>query len=518
MKRRQSKFPRCLPDTRLGVKHKNLDSFRDATQQHGQCDRKSNEYSLVVVTEEQTPKTTRLLLGMRKRSNGESGFYNPFGGSLLVDQNNSAEALACRELAKATNLKVPLEEMARSKVGVQRYTFENNPVQKIVNVYRIKLDTISSNKNSSHTVKGSDEINPKWFDDMATIPFDEMFADMSLWLTALLSSSDPLRINGSYHFEENTNTILHYYLDIRPKKSDFSMEQRLFHTLHESQSNLVSIKEFKESFAFCNAVRQAFTKGKHKNDKFDVVIDVAGGHGALAALFLICTTASHAVVVDPANVGGGRIQEAWGRDFIGNHKKLQYRRECLRTGLPDELEKALKMTTRSRILVVACHACSHLSEEILEIACNYRVHVAVMPCCQKDRTPGSPWKAVSKNLSVPIAKLIDVLQCGKIMALGSHDVRLKCIDAKITPQNRIIVCRALSDSEILEFHHQRQDKVNEAHSKLELVYQKAHQVQDPKKKTANIMNSQQNIVPPFVWYVAAGFVAGLLSAGSFRKK
>ena len=84
MKRQQSKFPRCLPDARLGIKHKNLDSFRDATQQHGQCVRESNEYSLVVVTEanQQSQKqNTRILLGMRKRSNGESGFYNPFGGA-----------------------------------------------------------------------------------------------------------------------------------------------------------------------------------------------------------------------------------------------------------------------------------------------------------------------------------------------------------------------------------------------------------------------------------------------------
>lgn len=181
------------------------------------------------------------------------------------------------------------------------------------------------------------------------------------------------------------------------------MEQRLFHTLHDNQSNILSIKEFKESYAFCSAVCMAFSKRKHKNDKLDIVIDVAGGHGALAALFLICTPATFAVVIDPANVGGGRIQQAWGTEFISNNKKLKYRRECLRTGLPDELEKSLKMTTRNKILVVACHACQHLSEEILQIACQYGIHVAVMPCCQKDHSPGSAWKAASKNLSLSVA-------------------------------------------------------------------------------------------------------------------
>lgn len=304
----------------------------------------------------------------------------------------------------------------------------------------------------------------------------------------------------------------------QPTKSDFSMEQRLFHTLHDNQSNLLSIKEFKECYAFCNAIRTAFKKKKGKSDTFDIVIDVCGGHGALAALFLICTPASLAIVIDPANVGGGRIQQAWGSEFMSKDKKLTYRRECLRTGLPDELEQALKMTSRNRILVVACHACQHLSEEILQIGCNYGVHVAVMPCCQKDRSPGSMWKAVSKNLSIPVAQVMDILQCGKIMALGSHTVRLKCIDSKITPQNRIIVCRALSENEISEIRHQEQNEVDKAHSKLELVYRKAHAVQDSRNQLRNILNSQKYILPSSVWYIAAGFVAGLVSASSFRDR
>ncbi len=449
-------FPRCLLDSRLGERHHSLDDFR-AAQPYGQSVRESTEYSVVVVTEtlpemeiqasttkeSKGPKSkrsssehnTRILLGMRNRG-PDRGFYTPFGGRFL-DERESPEASACRELEKATTLKINRDEMGKSKVGVQRFTFENEPVEMIMHVFRIKLEKLSA-KVDSQSVKGCDEVTPVWYNDLNTIPFDKMFADNSLWLIALLKSSIPLKINGSYHFKDNhheTNTILHYYLNIHAKKSDFSMEQRLFHTLHDNQSNLLSIKEFKECYAFCNTVRTAY---KHKNGKFDIVIDVAGGHGALAALFLICTPASYAVVIDPANVGGGRIQQAWGPDFMKNDKKLQYRRECLRTGLPDELEKALKMTNRNRILVVACHACQHLSEEILQIACQHRVHVAVMPCCQKDRSPGSAWKAVSKNLSVPVAKVIDILQCGKIMAFGSHDVRLKCIDAKITPQNRII--------------------------------------------------------------------------------
>lgn len=390
----------------------------------------------------------------------------------------------------------------------------------IMHVFRIHLEKTSANKDGCYDVTACDETTPVWFDNINLIPFDNMFADDSLWLTVLLSSRTPTKINGSYHFKENcqdTNTIMHYHMDIRSKKNEFSMEQRLFHTLHETQSKL-SVKEFKECYAFCNGVRASFSKHKRKNGSFDILIDVCGGHGALAALFLICTQATLAVVIDPANVGGGRIQQVWGPEFISKEKKLTYRRECLRTGLPDELEQSLKITSRQRILVVACHACQHLSEEILEIACRYGVHAAVMPCCQKDRSPGLTWKQVSKNLSVPVAKVMDILQCGKLMALGSHFITLKSIDPKITPQNRIIVCRALSEDEIHESRHQGKTELDKAHSKLELVYRKAHTLPDSRKRLKWIVNGQDVALPSPLFYLSAGFVAGVVAAICFRKK
>jgi len=166
----------------------------------------------------------------------------------------------------------------------------------------------------------------------------------------------------------------------------------MFHALHQTV-NAPTVKEFKECFAFQNSVRSAFSSNK-RGDKiggWDIVIDVAGGHGALAALFLTFTSATKAVVIDPALVGGGGVERAWKEDFFPQ-KELIYRTECLRTGLPSELEMALMNTNPQRILVIACHACQHLSEETLDIATKYGVHVAVMPCCQKDLTEGSSWK------------------------------------------------------------------------------------------------------------------------------
>ena len=213
-----------------------------------------------------------------------------------------------------------------------------------------------------------------------------------------------------------------------------------------------------------------------------MVIDVAGGHGALAALLLILSSAKEAVVVDPAVVGGRRgVQRAWGAFY--SHQELRYRDECLRTGLPAELDVALDATAQTRVLVVACHACQHLSEEVVEIASSRGVQVAVMPCCQKDHS--RRWKALGKQLGLGIGPLMDLLlagratstQCGRAAGVA-YGVKVKLIDAKITPQNRLIMCQATPDPD----GSGRRGKLDAAHSKLERAYVAAHRNKGAKLK------------------------------------
>ena len=289
--------------------------------------------------------------------------------------------------------------------------------------------------------------------------------------------------------------------------TNMSIEKQLFHALHQRQIHNPTIKEFNECWAFTKTVRTAF-----KHQEFDLIIDVAGGHGALAALLLILTKARRAVVIDPARVGQNGVKKAWSHYYEGQGKALEYRHECLRSGLRDELHKATTVAAKGnamatgihpispfRILVVACHACQHLTDETLEIACSYGVHVAVMPCCQKDLSGGS-WKAAGKSLGIGIAPMMDILTCGKIMSWkNGHDVghgrghgvtyqvRMKMIDAKITPQNRIILARAVAvekeggadtdthaaggSQNASKSHNAR---VAVAHEKLERAYKNAH--------------------------------------------
>lgn len=454
----KAKFRHVLPSSRLGTPHPSLDAYQEAVATN--VPSKCKHYTLVVVTD---ASNNRILLGLKQRGFGK-GMYNSFGGK--VEEGEDLDECASRELLEETGIQVSREHMLQCHVGLLRFTFEDSDTEMVVHLFHVDVCTSSNNKNETvlhidpNVVRPCEEIIPEWWDNWYDIPLDNMFADDSLWLTRLLESSNDkkLWIQGHFHFEpggQQVNAIRHYHLTFKR-----SLEQELFHQLHIHRVHNPSIKEFKESFGFAKTVQSFFRK-----NVFSVVVDVAGGHGALAALLLIMfPTVEEAIVLDPADVGKGSVQRAWGKFF--KKKTLRYQPECLRTGLPKELRKLKK----SNVLVVACHACQHLSEEILEIASGFGVSAAVMPCCQKDPSPGSTWKATSKNLDIPVEKVMDLLLAGKMMSWqnsgNGYDVRIKMIDEQITPQNRIILCRYLENPK---------KSTDEAYEKLKRIYRKAHE-------------------------------------------
>ena len=223
-------------------------------------------------------------------------------------------------------------------------------------------------------------------------------------------------------------------------------------------------KEIDEAYAFANAARNYFGA-----NAIDVVIDVAGGHGALAAVLLMGTSAKEAVVIDPAPCTSGveGIAAGWGHNF--KDKVLRYRREELECCLAQEIRD---MQTKygiegDRVLVVACHACQFLTLDTLHIAQSEGVNVCVMPCCQKDTTGGSI-KAFAKGLKIDIGIVIDILTAGSMMV--KYAVKLKLIDASITPQNRMIMCRLKQERK--EAYVKSHDAA--ARRRLKCAYSAAH--------------------------------------------
>jgi hypothetical protein len=276
--------------------------------------------------------------------------------------------------------------------------------------------------------------------------------------------------------------------------------------------------------------------GNTGNTGIELVLDVAGGHGALGALLLtILPTVKRSTIIDPAQSSSiGSVELAWGEFYKKKNdnetatnanndknmnKELTYRHECLRTGLRQELEDAIHTNSihPSKILVVACHACQHLSDETLEIACSYGVHVAVMPCCHKDLSGGS-YKSFGTQIGMNIGMMMDILTAGKVMSWNNgresgvkYQVKMKLIDEKITPHNRVILCKATN----LEEEDLEKEKIRQAHEKLTKAYHRAHN--NAKEGVSRIQKKIKSSV--CVKSLGIGLAAGvLLSIGLSRRR
>ena len=165
-------------------------------------------------------------------------------------------------------------------------------------------------------------------------------------------------------------------------------------------------------------------------------------------------------------------------------KELRYRHECLRTGLKKELDWITQHSKGSNVTIVACHACQHLTDETLQIASEYGVNVAVMPCCQKDHDGW--WKGLRNRLcgsggTLSIGALMDLLAAGKMMGwdTGSgagvrYQVKMKLMDDSISQQNRMILCKAVARDKYCITVGGCDIKKEIAHERLKRAYIRAH--------------------------------------------
>ena len=110
-----------------------------------------------------------------------------------------------------------------------------------------------------------------------------------------------------------------------------------------------------------------------------------------------------------------------------------------------------------------------------------------MPSCQKDSS-GGYWKSVAKKMNVPIAIVMDILLAGKAATWPvrrdqpGYDVRIKVLDQTITPQNRLILCRATGGScpssssmtMLPNDNISRNTTIGKAQERLQRAYRRAH--------------------------------------------
>jgi hypothetical protein len=176
-------------------------------------------------------------------------------------------------------------------------------------------------------------------------------------------------------------------------------------------------KELYEAWEVARRTRRIFRGGR--------VVDVAGGHGLLAHLMLLLdNTSPAAIVVDPAPPASAErirhtLVETWPK-LNGRVTYFKDRVDALPIGRDD--------------VVVSCHACGALTDQIIERAAAAGAKLAVLPCCHDKAT----CDAGELTGWMDAALAIDTTRVHRLRALG-YEVRTQVIPADITPKNRLIL-------------------------------------------------------------------------------
>ena len=155
------------------------------------------------------------------------------------------------------------------------------------------------------------------------------------------------------------------------------------------------------------------------------IVDVAGGHGLVAAsLLLLDPSAPGALVVDPsAPLSYGRLRTVLTTRWPRLDAQLGYATEGVeQASLP------------AGSLLVGVHACGVLTDRLLDRAIAGRHPVAVLPCCHSaarcDDGGLTPW--------MPLATAVDATRAARLRQAG-YSTHSALIPADITPENRLLV-------------------------------------------------------------------------------
>ncbi|RLN93902.1 hypothetical protein BBJ28_00014098 [Nothophytophthora sp. Chile5] len=142
----------------------------------------------------------QVLMGEKKRGFGQ-GKWNGFGGKVEATDASIAAA-AAREIQEEAN--VTVREQDLEPRGVLLFSFESGKEVLEVHVF-LTYDFVGEPSES-------EEMKPQWY-DADDIPFDQMWADDSLWLPHVL---DGKSVSGHFHFAKDEDTLLEHTFEVSP--------------------------------------------------------------------------------------------------------------------------------------------------------------------------------------------------------------------------------------------------------------------------------------------------------------
>ncbi len=178
-------------------------------------------------------------------------------------------------------------------------------------------------------------------------------------------------------------------------------------------------KELYEAWEVARRVRRRFRGG--------VVFDLGGGHGLLAHIMLLLDdTSPRAVVVDKAVPASAvRLHDT----LVASWPRLAGRV----TFVADDVSAA---SAGDDDVVVSCHACGALADQVIDLAATAGARLGVLPCCHDDETCDAG--ALTGWMDVALA--IDATRVARLQARG-YRIWTQTIPAAITPQNRLLLAQ-----------------------------------------------------------------------------
>mmetsp|Transcript_15481 Transcript_15481/g.43345 ORF Transcript_15481/g.43345 Transcript_15481/m.43345 type:complete len:311 (-) Transcript_15481:6-938(-) len=247
--------------------------------------------------------------------------------------------------------------------------------------------------------------------------------------------------------------------------------QQLEDALAAASGSRPSHKEFRESVAFVNKVKRHLPLPRVNSNgrQPQMVIDVAGSHGLVAMLCLALDSYDRAVVIDPARPASfDTTTGAWTHFFPEGalQAALRFDQRPLLEALPEAIGEAKANGYQATVL--ACHACQHLSDQVVDIAICHGARFAVMPCCHKDHT--QLLKASAAALGLPLGVCMDLVTLGRATERG-YAAKLATINSAITPHNRLVVGVPDSGGAMQE---KQAGAIGTAEARLQKAYRRAH--------------------------------------------
>jgi len=183
------------------------------------------------------------------------------------------------------------------------------------------------------------------------------------------------------------------------------------------EAGCVPRKELYEAWEVARRARRRFRGGR--------VVDLACGHALVAHLMMLLDDSSpSALAVDrKLPPSAFRVAECFGAAWPRLAGRVTLREAKLES-----------VNIEPADVLVSCHACGPLTDDVIALALAARARVVVLPCCQS--TAKCDLGGLTGWLDPALA--IDVTRAAKLRAAG-YDVHTQTIPAAITPKNRLLL-------------------------------------------------------------------------------